>query len=134
MYEEVVQMKQKHFQVIVFLIAMSIAAVLIFAFSIGNAALAISALFAGAVAIYLCKNRLDEVVEDERIRQISQKASWVTYQIVVLSFAIGGSVLIAIRNDYPMYSELGYFMAYASCGVLALYGLIYMYYNREYGG
>lgn len=127
-------MKQKQFQIIVFLIAMSIATVLIFAFSRGNPALAVSAFFAGIVAIYLCKSRLDEVVEDERIRQVSQKASWVTYQIVVLSFAVGGSALIAMRNDNPMYSDLGFFMAYASCGVLVLYGLLYMYYNRQYGG
>lgn len=127
-------MKQKQFRIIVFLTVMSIGAVLSFAFSVGNPALAVSSFFAGAVAIYLCKTRLDEVIEDERIRQVSQKASWVTYQIVVLSFAIGGSVLIAMRNDYPMYSALGYFMAYASCGVLVLYGLFYMYYNREYGG
>jgi uncharacterized membrane protein len=110
------------------------AAVLVFAFSSGNPALAVSAFFAGAVAIYLCKSRLDEVVEDERVRQVSQKASWVTYQIMVLSFAIGGSALIAMRNDYPMYSELGYLMAYSSGGILLLYGLLYMYYNREYGG
>lgn len=127
-------MKQKQFRIIVFLIAMSLAAVLSVAFSTGNSALAVSAFFAGAVAIYFCKSRLDDVIEDERIHQVSQKASWATYQIVVLSFAIGGSVLISMRNDYPMYSELGYFMAYASCGVLALYGLFYTYYNREYGG
>ena len=127
-------MKQKQFRIIVFLIIMSMAAVLSFAFSVGNPALAASSFFAGVTVIYLCKTRLDEVIEDERIRQVSQKASWVTYQIVVLSFAIGGSILIAMRNDYPMYSELGFFMAYASCGVILLYGLFYMYYNKEYGG
>lgn len=127
-------MKQKEFRIIVFLIAMILAAVLSFSFSSGNPALAVSAFFAGAATIYLCKTRLDEVVEDERIRQVSQKASWITYQILVLSFAIGGSVLIAMKNDYPMYSELGFFMAYVSCGVILLYGLLYAYYNREYGG
>ncbi|RPJ79735.1 MAG: DUF2178 domain-containing protein [Alphaproteobacteria bacterium] len=127
-------MKQKQFRIVVFLIAMSVSAVLSFSFSTGNPALAVSVFFAGLVAIYLCKSRLEEVVEDERIRQVSQKASWVTYQIIVLSFAIGGSVLIAIRNDYPMYSGLGFFMANACCGILVLYGLLYMYYNREYGG
>lgn len=127
-------MKQKQFRILVFLIVMSLAAVLSYAVSIENSALAISAFFAGAVAIYLCKTRLDEVIEDERIRQVSQRASWVTYQIVVLSFAIGGSVLIAMRNDYPMYSGLGYFMAYASCGILLIYGLFYTYFNKEYGG
>lgn len=127
-------MKQKQFRIIVLLIVMFGAAVLSFASSIGNPVLAVSVFLACAVAIYLCKSRVDEVVEDERICQVGQKASMVAYKIVVLSFAIGGSVLIAMRNDYPMYSDLGFFMAYVSCGVLMLHGLLYMYYNREYGG
>jgi uncharacterized membrane protein len=39
-----------------------------------------------------------------------------------------------MRNTYPGYADLGFFMAYMSCAVLVLYSLFYMYYNREYGG
>jgi uncharacterized membrane protein len=127
-------MMQKQFRIIVFLIAMFVAAVLSFAFAIGNPLLSVSVFLAGAIAIYLCKSRVDEVVEDESIRQVSQRASMVIYKILVLVFAIGGSVLITVRNDYPMYTDMGFFMAYASCGVLVLYGLLYMYYNRQYRG
>jgi uncharacterized membrane protein len=38
-----------------------------------------------------------------------------------------------MRDAYPGYTDLGFFMAYASCGVLVLYSLFYTYYNREYG-
>jgi uncharacterized membrane protein len=127
-------MKFKQFQIILFLIVMFMGAVLSFAFSIGNPALAVSVFFAGAAAIYLCKGRVKGVVEDERVYQVSQKASRVTLQIVTLCFALGGSVLIAMRDLYPQYTDIGFFMAYASCGVLVLYSLFYKYYNREYGG
>ncbi len=127
-------MNKKQFQIIVLLIVILLMPVLNFAFSIGNPVLAFSAFVVGAFAIYLCKSRVKEVVEDERIHQVSQKASWITYQIVVLSFGIGGSVLIAMSNTYPKYTDIGYFMANACCGVLILHGLFYMYYNREYGG
>jgi uncharacterized membrane protein len=113
---------------------MLMGAVLSFAFSIGSPTLAISIFLAGITAIYILKSKIEGIVEDERIYQISQKASWITFQIVVISFALGGTTLIAMRNTYPGYTNLGFFMAHISCAIMVLYGLLYMYYNREYGG
>lgn len=127
-------MKNKQFKVISLLTSMTMGVIVGFSVSIGNPELAVASFFAGMAAMYLSKRRLQGIVEDERIRQISQKASWITLQFTALSFAIGGTVLIAMRSTYPGYSDLGFFMAYAGCAVLVLYSLFYMYYNREYGG
>ncbi|MHC1756646.1 MAG: DUF2178 domain-containing protein [Methanosarcina sp.] len=127
-------MKRKQFRVISLLITMIIGAVVGFSVSIGNPVLAIGIVLAGMAAMYNLKSRLEGVVEDERIHQVSQKASRVTLQIVALGLALGGASLIAMRDIYPGYIDLGFFMAYASCGVLVLYSLFYKYYNREYGG
>jgi len=113
---------------------MIMGAVVGFSVSIGNPVLAVGVVLAGMAAMYNLKSRLEGVVEDERIQQISQKASRITLQIVALGLALGGAVLIAMRNTYPGYTDLGFFMAYASCGVLVLYSLFYRYYNKEYGG
>jgi uncharacterized membrane protein len=110
-----------------------------FALSIGNPVLIVSLFVAGTVAIYLFKRRLSGEVEEERIYQVSQKASWVTYQIVVLSFAIGGLVLIAMRN-YRNEKCLPYvYRPWHFHGSFGLWDysslcLLYLYYNREYGG
>lgn len=127
-------MKQKQFRIILFLIVMLMGAVSSFAFSIGSPTLAISIFLAGMTVIYLLKSRREGIVEDERIHQISQKASWITFQIVVISFALGGTTLIAMRNSYPGYTNIGFFMVYGSCAIMVLYSLLYMHYNREYGG
>lgn len=127
-------MKQKQFRIILFLIVMLMGAVSSFAFSIGSPTLAISIFLAGMTVIYLLKSRMEGIVEDERIHQISQKASWITFQIVVISFALGGTTLIAMRNSYPGYTNIGFFMVYGSCAIMVLYSLLYMHYNREYGG
>ncbi len=126
-------MKQNQFRIIFFLIVMFMGAILSIAFSMGNPILAVGIFFAGMAAIYLCKMRLEGVVEDERIHLVSQKASWVTFKILVVIFAIGGAALLSMRDIYPSYTYLGFFMAYVSCAVLVLYSLFYMYYNREYG-
>ena len=127
-------MKRKQFRVISLLITMIIGAVVGFSVSIGNPVLAVGVVLAGMAAMYNLKSRLEGVVEDERIHHVSQKASQVTLQIVMTGLALGGAALIAMRDSYPTYTDLGFFMAYASCGVLVLYSLFYRYYNREYGG
>ncbi|MDI9394977.1 MAG: DUF2178 domain-containing protein [Euryarchaeota archaeon] len=127
-------MKLKEFRVVSLLIVMIVGAVAGFSVSIGNSVLAVSVILAGMAVMYNLKHRLEGVVEDERIHQVSQKASHVTLQIVALGLAIGGVVLIAMRNTYPGYTDLGFFMAYASLGILVLYSLFYKYYNREYAG
>ena len=127
-------MKRKQFKVISLLTSMIMGVLVGFSVSAGNPVLAVASLFAGMAVMYISKRRLQDIVEDERIRQISQKASWITLQFIALSFAIGGAVLIAMRNTLPDYEDLGFFMAYVSCAVLLLYYLFYMYYNREYGG
>jgi len=127
-------MKRKQFRVISLLTVMIMGVVVGFSVSIGDPVLAVVVVLAGMAVMYNLKNRLEGVVEDERIHQVSQKASRVTLQIVALGLALGGAVLIAMRDSYPGYTDLGFFMAYASCGVLVLYSLFYKYYNREYGG
>jgi uncharacterized membrane protein len=127
-------MKRKQFRIISLLTVVVMGAVVGFSVSIGNPVLAVGVVLAGMAVMYNLKNRLEGVVEDERIHQVSQKASRVTLQIVAQGFALGAAVLIAMRDTFPGYTDLGFFMAYASCGVIVLYSLFYKYYNREYGG
>lgn len=127
-------MKRKQFRIISLLTVMVMGIVVGFSVSIGNPVLAVGIVLAGIAVMYNLKSRLEGVVEDERILQMSQKASRITLQIVALGLALGGASLIAMRDLYPGYTDLGFFMAYASCGVLVLYSLFYKYYNREYGG
>lgn len=127
-------MKQKQFRIILFLIVMLMGAVLSFSFFIGSPVLAISVFLSGTTVIYLLKIGVKDVMEDERIHQVNQRASWIVFQITVISFAIGGAILIAMRKTYPGYTNLGFFMAYVSCAIMVLYGLLYIHYNREYGG
>jgi len=126
-------MKKDRFKVISLLIVMGMSVVVSFAVSIGNPVLAIGVVFVGMAAMYLNKKRLEDVLEDERVWKVGQMASRAALHIVALGFALGGAVFIATRNSYPEYSDLGFFLAYASCGIMVLYTLFYMYYNREYG-
>lgn len=127
-------MKMKQFRIISLLIVMVLGAVVSFSVSIGSPALAAGAVLAGMAVMYLSRHRVEGIVEDERIRQVSQKASWVTLQFTAIVFALGGATMIAMRETYPGYTDLGFFMAYAGCAVLVFYSIFYMYFNMKSGG
>ncbi|MDD4331626.1 MAG: DUF2178 domain-containing protein [Methanosarcinaceae archaeon] len=126
-------MKRKQFRIIFALIAGLIGATVGFAVSVGEPLLVLAAVFAGTALIYLCKRKLEDRLEDERILQISRRTSQTVLQFVVLCSALGAAMLIALKNLHPKYAEFGFFLAYASCGLLLLYTLFYMYYNKQYG-
>ncbi|MDQ1274568.1 MAG: hypothetical protein QG610_139, partial [Euryarchaeota archaeon] len=77
-------MKRKQFRIISLLTVMIMGVVVGFSVSIGDPVLAVVVVLAGMAVMYNLKNRLEGVVEDERIHQVSQKASRVTLQIVAL--------------------------------------------------
>lgn len=126
-------MKANIYRKISILISMLIGGLVGFAVSIGNPLLAGCAVPAGMAVLYLCKKKLEVVVEDERTYRIAQRASFTTLQLVALCFAIVGALLIAMRNLYPAYADLGFFLSYASCGILVLYALFYSYFSKKYG-
>lgn len=126
-------MKSQQFRVIMFLIVIIIGGVVGFAVSTGKPWLIAAIFFAGMALIYLCKRRVKGVLEDERAYKVTEKASRITFQIVVLSFALAGAALISMKNSYPEYTSLGFFLTYTSCGILVLHFLFYTYYNKKYG-
>ncbi len=127
-------MKRKQFRIISLLIVTVLGAVVSFSVSIGNPTLAAGAVLAGIAVMYISRHRVEGIIEDERALQVGQKASWVTLQFTALSFALGGAALIAMRDTYPGYTDLGFFMAYAGCAVLVLYSIFYMYFNMKSRG
>lgn len=127
-------MKRKQFKIINFLTTMIMAAIIGFSISIGNPGIAIASFIGGIAVIFLSKRKLEDLVEDERIRQVSQKASGITLQFIVIVFAVGGTVLVAMRDTCPKYTDLGFFMSYVACAILVFYSIFYMYFNTESGG
>jgi uncharacterized membrane protein len=102
-------------------------------FLAGDPIVGIGILLSGGAAIFLFRNKIESLKEDKRVNEISQKASWATFQATVIGFAIGGASFIVLGKINSTYSNVGFFMAYVSSGVLVLYTLFYMYYNkREY--
>ncbi|WP_321417656.1 DUF2178 domain-containing protein [uncultured Methanomethylovorans sp.] len=125
-------MKKEQFRVISLVTVVSVGAIIGFASSIGNPILAGGGMFAGMAVLYLAKRTVKGVVEDEMNFHINHLASALTLKLVTICFATVGAILIAMRNTYPQYMDLGFFLAYTSCIIIMLYAIFYSYYNRKY--
>ena len=120
-------MDRKKFVVYVALICAAMGAAVGYGVSVRNALLPAIAFVTGIVLIVLGRRRVTEVIEDERVIRISEKASMRVYQVFVTAAALAGTTLLALNR----YTEVGYTLAFSACALPILYMIFYGYYRRK---
>jgi uncharacterized membrane protein len=125
------KMNRKQFTICGILITASTGAVIGWSINEGNAVLPAVAVIAGAVLLYLCKTRVTEVMEDERIHRVGEKAARKTFQVFTITTALTGTVLIALRNKYPQFEQIGSVLMFCLFTLMVLYMVFYAYYNSR---
>ena len=100
----------------------------------GESITAIVAVVIGMMLLYMLKSRVKQVIEDERIYRISEKASRRTIQIVGTTTAILGlSIMGLSRSGYLELTEVGYSLACFAAALLMVYMIFYGYYAKKFG-
>jgi len=101
----------------------------------GNAWIPVPTVIAGIVILFLLKRRLKEVVVDERIFSIADKAAMLAFRVFAILAATTGATLLALnRESDSNFVQVGFTLAYSACALLILYYFAYIVYNRKYGG
>ena len=109
----------------------------IFAFSVvsGNFILPLIAVIIGMFIMYLCKKKVEGVIQDERTYRIAEHSAMRTIQILGPLTAIMGVVTLAMsESGYFKLAEIGYTLLYFNIALLGLYMFFYGYYSRKYKG
>ena len=120
-------MKRRQFVLYAMAVTAAMGAVMGYSASTGNALLVLLALISGIALLHLGRRRVTEIIEDERIYRISEKASTRTLQVFGVSIALMGVTLIALRESM----EVGLTLAYSAMALLILYMIFYGYYSRR---
>lgn len=123
----------KTYQILRIVVAIFVAIVVGLSVTIGTILPAILAIIIGAMVSYIYKKSTDEILEDERIIKVSEKASRIAIVVFSISIAFIGMFLIILRNEYPDFVQAGFTLSYASVALLTLYYIFYGYYNKKYG-
>ncbi len=123
----------KNYKILRIFVAMFVAIVVGLSVSIGNIIPAIISIVIGAMISYIYKKSTDEILEDERIAKVSEKASRIAIVVFSISIAFVGMFLIILREEYPDFTQAGFTLSYSAVALLTLYYIFYGYYNRKYG-
>jgi uncharacterized membrane protein len=100
----------------------------------GEPITAIVAVVVGMILLYTLKSRVKQVIEDERVYRISEKASRRTIQVVGTTTAlIGLSILGLSKSGYLELVEVGYSLAGFATVLLMVYMIFYGYYAKKLG-
>ena len=101
----------------------------------GNTLIPAPVVIAGAIILCLCRRRIKETIEDERVHSIADKAAGRTINFVVILMAVVGVTLIAMSpGRSPDLEPAGFTLGYAVCVILIVYNILYFYYSRKLGG
>jgi uncharacterized membrane protein len=97
------------------------------------------ALFIGIAGLCLLKNYVDEITEDERTQKISQITALRTLQIswlFLFLFAVW-IIIEALGEELRHYNRaigiFGFRLLVILCGIIILYTILSICYNRKYG-
>ncbi len=123
----------KNYQILRIIVAIFVGTVVGLSVIIGTVLPAILAIVIGTMISYIYKKNTDEILEDERIIKVSEKASRIAIVLFSISIAFIGMFLIMLRNDYPDFTQAGFTLSYAAVALLMLYYIFYGYYDKKYG-
>ena len=80
----------------------------------------------------LCRRFTKEIMMDERIRRIDEKAAALSYRAFSTAMAILALVFIMLRTNLPPeFSIIGTTMAYSVCALMLMHLAFYYYYEHR---
>jgi uncharacterized membrane protein len=123
----------KNYQILRIIVAIFVGTVVGLSVTMGTILPAILAIIIGAMISYIYKKKTNEILEDERITKVSEKASRISIVLFSISIACIGMLLIILRNEYPDLTPAGFTLSYAAVALLTLYYIFYWYYDKKYG-
>ena len=125
-------MNRKHYAWCGIALAIGIGAAVGWAVTTGNYLVPLAAVLAGMALKYLCRQRVTEVIEDELIHRISEKASYKTLRVSLVAMAVIGAIFIAVSKNGPAaLAQVGLTLAFVVCALLILQIVFYGYYSKR---
>jgi uncharacterized membrane protein len=89
----------------------------------------------GAALMLLARRRVKEIVVDERTWHIAERAGRLAFQVGAILMALSAATFLALsRAGNEAFEEAGFVLAYAVCGLMAIYYAGYLYYSKKLGG
>jgi uncharacterized membrane protein len=128
-------MNFKQFTVIKLVVIIIMGGLIGWAVSNGNYWIPVPAVIAALMVLLLFRKRVKEVVVDERVYSIAEKASYLAFRIFGIAAAVIGATFVALGYEaVPELLAIGLTLAFGACGLVLIYYIAYTCYKRKYSG
>jgi len=98
----------------------------------GNPVVPVTAVAVAVGLMYLCRRATEEVIDDERIHHIYEKASAATMRLLLPAMGLAAVVLLSLKENLSVeLAFLGEALGYSVCVVLLVYLTFYSYFSRK---
>jgi uncharacterized membrane protein len=97
----------------------------------GNWYLPIVLIVPSWVLLYVLRNRVEEVIADERDYMIAGKASVSAVKIYSMLSALAGLVLYIAEKDNIILFTVGNVLLYSTCFLMILYSVLFKIYEKH---
>ncbi|CAF30231.1 DUF2178 domain-containing protein [Methanococcus maripaludis] len=115
------------------ILIITVAILVSLAITTGNGYLAVLIVIIGIFTKMNLSKKLDEVIEDELLHKVAEKASYLTIQVVCLLFALLGVFLTTFETYVPGYTLIGTCLAYSAIFILFVNMLFRYIFSKKYG-
>lgn len=124
-------MTQKTFSIYKIIAVIFVAITTSISFNYGNFYLPVAALIVAWVSLYVLRNKVKEVMADERDYKIAGRASGLSIKVYTMLAVIIGLVLqIAEKNDSVLFA-VGSSLLYSACFLVLFYAISFKIYARK---
>ena len=97
-----------------------------------NPLIPIPVVIVGTVILLLLKRGVKEVIVDERVFSVADKAATLVFRTFVILAGMTAATMLALNQErYPDLEQAGFTLAYSVCALLVFYCVAYTYYNRK---
>ena len=124
-------MTKKSFSIYRVVIAMILSVLVSLSVSYGNWYLPVIAFVAAWIVLHLLKNKITEVIADERDYMVAGKAYAMAMKIYVFLSVIVGLVLYAAGKENIIFFTIGNVLIYSACFLMVLYAVLFKIYERK---
>ncbi|BAP60843.1 DUF2178 domain-containing protein [Methanococcus maripaludis] len=115
------------------ILIITVAILVSLAVTTGNGYLAVLIVIIGIFTKMNLSKKLDEVIEDELLHKVAEKASYLTIQVVCLLFALLSVFLTTFETYVPGYTLIGTCLAYSAIFILFVNMLFRYIFSKKYG-
>jgi uncharacterized membrane protein len=101
----------------------------------GNAWVPVPAVIVAIAILLLIRRGVKETIVDERVYSVAYHASRIAFVLFGVGAVTVGATLLALgQSGTPDLKPSGFTLCYAVCGLVIIYNIAYVFYNRKFGG